>query len=344
MVPDALYENLHQPRIIRIAAYSMLAWPPSIDSLSCCRPVLSSRGQSLGTIPSMRPKFDWKMRSRSLSLGGRTVIMGIVNVTPDSFSDGGHFFDSDRAVAHALALLAEGADILDIGGESTRPGKKDPVSIEEEKRRVLPVLDGIRKQVGDAIISIDTYKAETAEAACDRGADIINDVSGLTWDDKMASLLASSDCGCVLMHTRGRPEEWRDQPLLAAGEVVPLVSDGLRSIAQHAAEVRIAPNRIVLDPGFGFGKRLDNNFPLLGRFSEFHRLGYPLLSGTSRKSFVARQAANDEGSLLLAGSLAAMTASILAGAHIVRVHDVKEAVAAAKVADAVLQASQRLIS
>lgn len=267
--------------------------------------------------------------------------MGIVNVTPDSFSDGGEFFDADRAVAHALALLAEGADILDIGGESTRPGKKDPVNAEEEKRRVLPVIDGIRRQVRDAILSIDTYKGETAEAALDRGADIINDVSGLTWDDKMASLLASSDCGCVLMHTRGRPEQWRDQPALAAAEVVPLVSEGLRAIAQHASSVGIARERVVLDPGFGFGKRMEENFPLLGRLAELHQLGFPLLSGTSRKSFVARKPANaSDGASRLAGSIAAMTASILAGAHIVRVHDVKEAVAAARVADAVLRATR----
>ena len=285
----------------------------------------------------MRPAFEWKVRSRSLKLGERTLIMGIVNVTPDSFSDGGDFFDTGRAVAHALTLLAEGADILDIGGESTRPGKKAPVSAEEEKRRVLPVIDGIRAQVRDAIISVDTYKAETAEEACDRGADIINDVSGLTWDDRMASLLASSDCGCVLMHTRGRPEEWSSQPALAAAEVVPLVSEGLRAIAQHAKDAGIAHERIVLDPGFGFGKRMEENFPLLGKLAGLHRLGFPLLSGTSRKSFVARKPANaSDGASRLAGSVAAMTASILAGAHIVRVHDVKEAVAAARVADAVL--------
>jgi dihydropteroate synthase len=288
----------------------------------------------------MRPLFEWKVRSRSLRLGERTLIMGIVNVTPDSFSDGGEFFDADRAVAHALALLAEGADILDIGGESTRPGKKDPVTPEEEKRRVLPVIDGIRKQVRDAVLSIDTYKAETAEAALDRGADIINDVSGLTWDLNMASLLASSDCGCVLMHTRGRPEEWRHQLPLAAAAVVPLVSDGLRAIAQHSAGEGIARERIVLDPGFGFGKRMEENFPLLGKLAELHQLGFPLLSGTSRKSFVARKPANaSDGASRLAGSIAAMTASILGGAHIVRVHDVKEAVAAARVADAVARAS-----
>ena len=288
----------------------------------------------------MRPQHEWKVRSGSLKLGERTLIMGIVNVTPDSFSDGGEFFDPDRAVEHALALLAEVADILDIGGESTRPGKKAPVDAEEEKRRVLPVIDGIRNQVGDAILSVDTYKAETAEAVLDRGADIINDVSGLTWDNRMASLLASSDCGCVLMHTRGLPEAWRDQPPLATEEVVPLVRDGLRAIAQHATGAGISRERIVLDPGFGFGKRMEENFPLLGRLAELHQLGFPVLSGTSRKSFVVPKPPNaNQGSSRLAGSIAAMTASILAGAHMVRVHDVKEAVAAARVADAVLRAN-----
>ena len=295
--------------------------------------------------PHMRLQFEWKVRSRSLKLGERTLIMGVVNVTPDSFSDGGEFFDLDRAIEHALALIAEGADILDIGGESTRPGKKEPVRAEEEQRRVLPVIDGIRAQVRDAIISVDTYKAKTAEAACDRGADIINDVSGLTWDDNMASVLASSDCGCVLMHTRGRPEEWSSLPALAAMEVVPLVSEGLRAIAQHASDAGIAHERIVLDPGFGFGKRMEENFPLLGDFGELHRLGFPLLSGTSRKSFVARKPANaHDGTSRLVGSIAAMTASILAGAHIVRVHDVKEAIAAAKVADAILHADSLKVS
>ena len=290
----------------------------------------------------MRPKFEWKLRSRSLMLGERTLIMGVVNVTPDSFSDGGQFFDPDRAVGHALALLAEGADILDIGGESTRPGKRDPVSADEEKRRVLPVLDGIRRQVKDAIVSIDTYKAQTAEAAIDGGADIINDVSGFTWDDSMLSLLASADCGCVLMHTRGRPEEWQSLPPLAATEVLPLVLDGLRELSQRAVSSGITRARIVLVPGFGFGKRLDENFPLLARLAELQQLGFPLLSGTSRKSFVAKMSgpnSQDRNSARLAGSLASLTASILGGAHIVRVHDVKESIAAARVADAIVSSA-----
>jgi dihydropteroate synthase len=288
----------------------------------------------------MRPEFEWKLRSRSLKLGERTLIMGVVNVTPDSFSDGGRFLDSDRAVSQALALLAEGADIVDIGGESTRPGKKEPVGADAEKRRVLPVIDGIRHQVRDAIISIDTYKAETAEAALDRGVDIVNDVSGLTWDDKMASLLASSDCGCVLMHTRGRPEQWSSLPPLKGSQVVPLVIEGLRSVAQFALSAGISRERIVLDPGFGFGKRMAENFPLLAHFRELHQLGFPLLSGTSRKSFIGRNGGDrNDPTARLPGSLVSMAASIFAGAHIVRVHDVKETAAAARVADSITRAS-----
>ena len=287
----------------------------------------------------MRPLFQWKLRSRSLKLGERTLMMGIVNVTPDSFSDGGQFFDPQLAITHALQLLAEGADIIDVGGESTRPGKREPVTQEEERRRVLPVIDGVLRQAPNAVISIDTYKAETADAALAAGAEIVNDVSGFTWSDGMLSLLAATPCGCVLMHTRGRPEEWRLQPPLGGDEVVPLVVDDLRRLTQRAVLAGIARERIVLDPGFGFGKRMDENFPLLAHFAELHQLGFPLLSGTSRKSFLANlrtKTPRTVASVRLASDIAAVTASILQGAHLVRVHDVKEAVEAAAVADAIL--------
>jgi len=281
----------------------------------------------------MRPLFEWKLRSRSLRLGERTLVMGVVNVTPDSFSDGGEFLEPQRAVQHALDLLAEGADILDIGGESTRPGSRPTVSAEEEMRRVLPVIEGILREAPTAVISIDTYKAATAEAALAVGAEIVNDVSGLTWDERMSALLARERCGCVLMHTRGRPDEWRSLPQLSPEEVLPLVLNDLRRIGELAIAAGIAHDRIVLDPGFGFGKRMDENFSLLAGLGELHKLGFPLLSGTSRKSFVAK--ATDADSRL-AGTLATVTASVLQGAHIVRVHDVKAAVEAVKVADAVL--------
>jgi len=286
----------------------------------------------------MRPIFEWKLRSCWLSLGERTLIMGVVNVTPDSFSDGGEFLDPVRAVEHGLELLDEGADILDIGGESTRPGKREPVSAEEEKRRVLPVIEGILRRVPRAIISVDTYKAATAAAALNSGVEIVNDVSGFSWDEQMVGLLAGQECGCILMHTRGRPEQWQSQEPLSSDEVVPTVLRELRLLSDRAVAGGMARERIVLDPGFGFGKRLDENFPLLARFAELHRLGYPLLSGTSRKSFIGRAATGSNTvATPLAGTLATVTSAILQGAHIVRVHDVRPAVEAAGVADSILR-------
>lgn len=287
----------------------------------------------------MRPAFEWQLRSRRLTLGERTLIMGVVNVTPDSFSDGGQFLNPRRAIEHGLELLSEGADILDIGGESTRPGIRDTVDAEEEKRRVLPVVEGILRQAPEAVVSVDTYKAETARAAVAAGAEVVNDVSGFSWDERMPPTLAAIQCGCVLMHTRGRPEEWRSLPALSQSEVVPLVLRDLERLVKRAIEAGIARERIVLDPGFGFGKRLDENYPLLARLGELQRLGFPLLSGTSRKSFIAKAVDSEApASTRLAGTLAAATASILQGAHIVRVHDVRPALEAVRVADALLQA------
>jgi dihydropteroate synthase len=290
-----------------------------------------------------RPLFIWQLRTRSLQLGRRTLIMGVVNVTPDSFFDGGQFFDTDKAIAHALELLRSGADILDIGGEYTRPGKKDAVSADEEKRRVLPVVEGVLREAPDAVISVDTYKSETAIAALTSGAEIINDVSGFTWDTAMLDLLVGERCGCVLMHTRGRPEEWRTLPALKPAEVLPLVKSDLHRLSARAVNAGISKERIVVDPGFGFGKRLEENYPLLANFSELHDLGFPLLSGTSRKSFIAKTAlgeANAPSSDRIAGTVATVTASILQGAHIVRVHDAKPAAEAVRIADAILKASE----
>ena len=270
--------------------------------------------------------------------------MGVINVTPDSFSDGGSFFDPACAVDHALDLLSQGADVLDVGGESTRPGEKAKVSAEEEKSRVLPVIDGILCEAPQAIISIDTYKAGTAEAALGAGVEIVNDVSGFTWDERMIPLLAARHCGCILMHTRGRPEEWKGQPFLPLEEVMPLVVKELGQLSRRAVTGGIAAERLVLDPGFGFGKRLDENFPLLARLGELHQLGFPLLSGTSRKSFVGAMTQSGNPASIadrLPGTLATVTAAVLQGAHIVRVHDVGPVVKAAKVADAILQAQER---
>ncbi|MGA2857110.1 MAG: dihydropteroate synthase [Candidatus Sulfotelmatobacter sp.] len=333
----------------------------------------------------MRPVFHWNLGSRSLELGKRTLIMGVVNVTPDSFSDGGLYLDRDQAIEHAERLLDEGADILDIGGESTRPGAKvdakreghefgvkpalsdhersereskgaamrpkessalapevsyPSVTAEEELRRVLPVITGLKKKHPQAVISIDTYKATVARAAVNAGAEIVNDVSGFRWDPQMAKTVADLKCGAVLMHMRGRPEEWRTLPPL--GDIVLLVKRELKEWAEKAVLAGVRRERIVLDPGFGFGKNFDENYPLLARFGELQAAGFPLLAGTSRKSFIGRTLAKNgvdaPPEARLYGTLASQVALILKGAHILRTHDVKPALEAARVADAILQA------
>jgi len=284
----------------------------------------------------MRPHYRWQLRSRTLDLGPRTLLMGVLNVTPDSFSDGGQFFEPRAAIEQGLELLDEGADILDIGGESTRPGAS-AVSAEEELRRVMPVIEDLLRRRPQAIVSIDTYKAQVAGAAVEAGAEIANDVSGLRWDAEMASTLAGLKCGVVLMHMRGRPAEWRTLPPL--DDPVGLVSRELREGAEAAVAAGIVRERIVLDPGFGFGKSFDENYPLLLHFDALQELRYPLLAGVSRKSFIGRTLASNGSDAppqeRLYGSLAAMTATILKGAHIVRVHNVKAAAQATRIADAI---------
>ena len=289
----------------------------------------------------MRPLFPWRLRTRDLALGERTRVMGVLNVTPDSFSDGGQFLARDRAVAHALQMLEEGADMVDVGGESTRPGSEARVPEAEELRRVLPVIEQVRRERPDALLSIDTYKAAVARAAVEAGAEIVNDVSAFRWDPAMAATVAELQCGAVLMHMRGRPEEWRSLP--PEENLVGRVMRDLAHWTQQALDSGVARERVVLDPGFGFGKNFEENYPLLARFQEFHQMGFPLLAGVSRKSFIGRALAKDgkdaPAGQRLHGSLAAMTACILKGAHIVRVHDVKASVEAARIADAVLASS-----
>ena len=298
----------------------------------------------------MRPLFTWKLRTRSLELGRRTLVMGVLNVTPDSFSDGGRYLEPGAAVEHGLAMLDQGADILDLGGESTRPGSKaietavqrfTGVPVEEELRRVMPVLEGIRGRRPDALISIDTYKAEVARQAVAAGAEIVNDISALRWDPQMPAAVAKLGCGVILMHMRGRPQDWRKLPPLT--DAIGIASRELGEWSEAAVAAGIARERIVLDAGFGFGKSFEENYPLLAHFEELQGLGFPLLAGTSRKSFIGRSLARDgqdaPPDARLHGSLAAMALSIAKGAHIVRVHDVRPAVEAAKIADAVLNSS-----
>ena len=304
----------------------------------------------------MRPVFEWSLGSRSLQLGKRTLVMGVVNVTPDSFSDGGLHFDRDRAVEYGLQLLDEGADIIDVGGESTRPGakvlptagsteaattgqpQKQPVSEQEELRRVIPVITALKQKRPESVISVDTYKANVARAAVEAGAEIVNDVSGFRWDPQMVKTLAGLKCGTVLMHMRGRPEEWQTLP--AVPDVVTLVKRELRAWADTALLGGVKRERIVLDPGFGFGKSFQENYPLLKRFDELHELRYPLLAGVSRKSFIGRALARNGNDApvgeRLHGTLAAETALILKGAHIIRTHDVRACVDAARIGDVVV--------
>ena len=288
----------------------------------------------------MRSVFQWNLGTRSLELGKRTLIMGVVNVTPDSFSDGGEFLDRDKAIGHGEHLLEDGADLLDIGGESTRPGAKPAVSAEEELTRVLPVITALKQKLPAAVLSIDTYKATVARAAVGAGAQIVNDVSAFRWDPQMAKTVADLKCGVVLMHMRGRPEEWRTVP--PAADIVLLVKRELKDWAEKAVLAGVRRERIVVDPGFGFGKNYDENYPLLARFSELQSVGFPLLAGTSRKSFIGRTLAHDgkdaPPEARLYGTLATQVALILKGAHIIRTHNVKAAAEAARIADAILLA------
>jgi len=286
--------------------------------------------------------------------------MGVLNVTPDSFSDGGAHFDRDRAIEHGLKLLQDGADIVDVGGESTRPGAqvlaspgtvhdnvapaglrpstKQPVTEEEELERVIPVIAALKQKHPDAVASVDTYKASVARAAVEAGAEIVNDVSGFRWDPRMVGILAELKCGAVLMHMRGGPETWRSLPPLS--DAMTLVKRELRERADVALMAGVKRERIVLDPGFGFGKSFQENYPLLKRFDELHELRYPLLAGLSRKSFIGRALARDgEDAVVgerLYGTIAAETAAILKGAHIIRTHDVRACADAVRIADVVV--------
>jgi len=290
----------------------------------------------------MRPVFEWQIGSRTLQLGKRTLILGVVNVTPDSFSDGGINFDRDRAVEYALKLLHDGADIIDVGGESTRPGADvvstgDAVTEKEELERVIPVISAVKQKNPQAIISVDTYKSGVAPAAVKAGAEIVNDVSGFLWDPQMRKTLAELKCGAVMMHMRGRPQEWKTLPPLS--DAMTVVKRELRERSEAAVIAGMKPERMMIDPGFGFGKNREENYPLLRRLEEFHQLRFPLLVGVSRKSFIGRALARNGADAAvgdrLFGTLAAETVAIMKGAHIIRTHDVRACADAVRIADLV---------
>lgn len=279
-----------------------------------------------------RKTFHLRLPSRNLVLGKRTLVMGVLNVTPDSFSDGGLFWGVDAAVARALEIEEAGADVLDIGGESTRPGSQ-PVPVEEQLRRILPVLGKLRGRL-KIPISIDTSSSEVATAAAAAGAEIVNDVTGLRRDPALAEVARHRKLSIILMHMHGEPCTMQTKPF--ARNTMRDVMAGLRRSASVAASKGVAKSQVILDPGIGFGKSYAQDYELIGRMPEFARLGFPLLVGTSRKKFIGRVLDGCPPQERVFGTAAAVTASIMGGAHIVRVHDVAEMVQVARVADAVL--------
>ncbi|HPG40901.1 MAG TPA: dihydropteroate synthase [bacterium] len=270
----------------------------------------------------------WSFCNMELDVSRRTVIMGILNVTPDSFSDGGSFFHSEEAVAQALQMQQDGADIIDIGGESTRPGSA-PVTLDEELDRVIPIIEKLAPEL-QIPISIDTYKAGVARQALQAGAKIVNDISGLRFDPQMASTIANFNAGVVIMHIKGAPRDMQKNPYY--NDVIAEISEYLTASADLAIHEGIKKAQIVIDPGIGFGKRLEDNLEIIRNLAKFKILGYPLLVGPSRKSFI--------GAILdlpveqrLEGTIAASAACILNGANILRVHDVLEIKRAATLID-----------
>ncbi len=278
-----------------------------------------------------RKRFEWKVRDKVLQLGDRTLVMGVLNVTPDSFSDGGKYLDPDAAFAHAIELEDAGADILDIGAESTRPGSAR-ISEAEELRRLVPVLKRLRGKI-NIPISVDTYKAAVAEKALEHGADIINDPSGLTFDQNLARVISNANAGVILCHMRGTPDTWLKLPPLK--NVMQTIASELEAAVHRAVGTGLDRKRVVIDPGLGFGKRKEQNAEIIAFLDVLNRLELPLMVGASRKHFLAKESDyNTEFA-----TAAAVTASILKGAHLVRVHDVAAMKAAVEVADELLRAS-----
>lgn len=270
--------------------------------------------------------------SQKLELGRHTLIMGILNVTPDSFSDGGLFSDVEIAVEHAERMVSEGAHIIDVGGESSRPGA-DPVSTEVEMDRVLPVIEQLAKRI-EVPISIDTYKSSVARRALDVGACIVNDITALQGDPHMASVAAKADVPVVLMHMRGTPENMQSDPRYDS--LISEIISFLETRIQVAIDAGISPERIIIDPGIGFGKTVAHNLEIIRRLGEFKSLEKPILMGTSRKSFIGKVLGTSSDSRL-EGTAATVAVSIVNGADIVRVHNVKEMARVARMADAIVQ-------
>jgi dihydropteroate synthase len=278
-----------------------------------------------------RKRFTIQVKGKNYLLGERTWIMGVLNVTPDSFSDGGHYLEKEQAVERGLEMAADGADIIDVGGESTKPGS-DPVPTKEEFRRVVPVLKELRKKT-DVLLSVDTNKADIARAAIDAGADIVNDVSSFRFDARMISLVAQQDVPVVLMHMKGTPKTMQLEPHYE--DLLAEIKSFLKERLEVAQAYGIKKEKIIIDPGIGFGKKFQDNLILINRLSFFIDLDVPILVGVSRKSFIGK-ILNSPPQERLEGTIAASLLSIIRGAHILRVHDVKSVRRAALVAEAIL--------
>jgi dihydropteroate synthase len=278
----------------------------------------------------MQKRYQWKLKQREVILGDRTLLMGILNVTPDSFSDGGNYADPDRAFARAIELENEGADILDVGAESTRPGSQR-ISEAEELRRLIPVLKRLRGKLAIPI-SVDTYKSGVAEKALEHGAEIINDPSGILLDPQLPKVVTKYDAGLIISHMRGTPETWAKLPPIK--DLMRSISIDLEASANRARLNGVQKHQVVIDPGIGFGKRREQNFEILGNLHLLRSFDLPILVGPSRKAFLRKE---DEESTEFA-TAGAVSASILNGAHIVRVHDVKAMKSVIEIVDTIREA------
>lgn len=274
-------------------------------------------------------KLAWK--NFYLDFSKKTYIMGVLNITPDSFSDGGLYFDKSAAIKRAIQMVEDGADIIDIGGESTRPGSES-ITIDEELRRTIPVIEALAKKI-KIPISIDTYKSEVALAALDSGASMVNDISGLRFDPKMSEVVSEYKVLVVIMHIKGRPKDMQQNPVYEA--LVPEIMDYFRASISIAKQSDISDDKIIIDPGIGFGKTPEHNLTIINNLREFTSLEKPILIGPSRKAFIGKILGDVPVTDRLEGTSAAVAISIMNGANMIRVHDVKEMVKVAKIADAV---------
>jgi dihydropteroate synthase len=299
-----------------------------LDQYPDLQPIGESLRETLKNI--FKIHYSIRCRKKTFTLGKRTLLMGVLNVTPDSFSDGGIYFDKERAIAHGLRMVEEGADFIDIGGESTRPGSKS-IGLEEELRRVIPVIESLAKLV-DVPISIDTYKSTVAQRAIGAGAEMINDISGLHFDPDLGQVAAKEDVPLILMHIRGTPETMQKD--VHYESLFSEILQYLKESIQRAESAGLDPQQIIIDPGIGFGKNLEDNLLIIKNLSEFRILGKPILLGTSHKSFIGK-ILNAEVDERLEGTLSSIAIGILNGAHIIRCHDVLQAKKAVAVADAI---------